>query len=1216
MPLSLWGQGYPIIKSYRADEYGGGIQIWDINIDNKGMIYFSNNSGISVFNGTEWQHFTNQKHSHIRCLVRTKDGKLYAGGSSDFGYFESNEKGKLKYTSLNNRLIDPGKKFSDIWSMASNDSGVYLAISGGILFYDYSTIRQIYNTKGVVYVFEVYNKVFASIGLDGIYEIKGSQMERISGLQPLKTERYIKLTPFEKQKIFIVGEETGVWIYDYNKRHEDSLHALTKINTVVDKAIKAELISHAFYDSLHQVLYITTAQSVYGIKPDGTLKVVLNYKTGLPDINLICAKTDKIGNLWVGCNNGPAYVHVASPLRIIDARMNLMGNPFNFIITPKYSYFTNISGLFYLETDSLFTPYPKTLKTLIEHPLGAWAMVRNKDEILVSITSSIRKVTNNQLSNPLINFTAYTLECINPSKQILFIGGPENSWLRLETPQGKLIRINEIIGSVTKVILVKENQIVGEVAYQGVFNLIIDPENPENYIFEWIVPGKFIHDTQAIPFRLGNDIYIAYKANFCKLVFNDKGLLDTLYEDRRFASLNTINKPINYIFSNDPENSIFVLLDKGVYRFEFNSGRSLDETSKPYRIIPGGFFVDQYKEYLIIPNTKGICVFNMNQTSPDSVTYNTIISNVISDRDTLFFGFHPLNNNSITIDNPISYKNTNIQFTFSSPYMFYQDSIFYECRLEGYDKEWINLGSKNQKEYTNLPYGEYTFQVRAKNIYQNYSIPATVNFTIETPWFATWLIKFLLVVIGIVIVYIIIKINTLRLKLHNKRLEQIVEQRTLQIEQQLKSIQEQNKKIVEQNQMISEQAKRLKETNAQLLQLSVVAESTENGVIVFNSSLEIQYINNGVVHLLGISGNTTENKDIKAIVTKYFNPIKHQIREVQKEGASISFETLINTTQHERKWIQITLSPIFDEDKTVSQIVAICTDISALKIAEEEISQQQEELIAQSELLESINAELEKANQMMRDSINYAQRIQTSMLPDLTPLKDDVEDSFIFYKPKDIVSGDFYWYKKVHDVHIMVIADCTGHGVPGAFMSMIGQTLLKETIQGHLILEPEIILNELNQSIHTILRQNIRSEEIQDEGIDMTICIYLPSDNLLRIALANHMAYLISEGEISQIEGDIFSIGGQFSSKIDHQFSVQELFVNKGDVLYLFTDGFHDQLGGDKYSKYGTTRFEGLLKRIHRLPSEDQIEILNDEFSIWRGNRKQTDDITLWGIRF
>jgi serine phosphatase RsbU (regulator of sigma subunit) len=197
---------------------------------------------------------------------------------------------------------------------------------------------------------------------------------------------------------------------------------------------------------------------------------------------------------------------------------------------------------------------------------------------------------------------------------------------------------------------------------------------------------------------------------------------------------------------------------------------------------------------------------------------------------------------------------------------------------------------------------------------------------------------------------------------------------------------------------------------------------------------------------------------------------------------------------------------------------------------------------------------------------------------------------------------------------LIAIADCTGHGVPGAFMSMIGNTLLNEIVNVKNISEPHQILNYLNKGVINNLHQNNSETNTQDDGMDITILAFDKTNNEITFAGANHFAYLFHNNELRTLMGDVFSIGGMFG-KEDITFSSQKIKTEKGDTLYLFTDGFMDQFGGEKNSKFLSGRFAQLLQNIQHLDMLQQKEKLIAAFDDWKGNNKQLDDICVVGLK-
>lgn len=261
--------------------------------------------------------------------------------------------------------------------------------------------------------------------------------------------------------------------------------------------------------------------------------------------------------------------------------------------------------------------------------------------------------------------------------------------------------------------------------------------------------------------------------------------------------------------------------------------------------------------------------------------------------------------------------------------------------------------------------------------------------------------------------------------------------------------------------------------------------------------------------------------------------------------------------------------------------------------------------------LKSANSNLNAALGEIKDSINYAQRIQTSILPDLSVIKEHLPDSFILYKPRDVVSGDFFWFNKVDDKLFFAVVDCTGHGVPGAFMSMIGNSLLNEIILTKKITSPSLILSSLNRSIFKVLKQSTSESK---DGMDMALCMIDLKNGSLTYAGANRELLLIRNHEMKEYKPTKSAIGGFTDSNTI--FTETRIEVLAGDIFYMTTDGYADQFGGEKGKKLMTRNFKDILMQIHTLPMPQQQESLDQKIMAWMGNiYSQVDDILVAGIK-
>jgi serine phosphatase RsbU (regulator of sigma subunit) len=264
------------------------------------------------------------------------------------------------------------------------------------------------------------------------------------------------------------------------------------------------------------------------------------------------------------------------------------------------------------------------------------------------------------------------------------------------------------------------------------------------------------------------------------------------------------------------------------------------------------------------------------------------------------------------------------------------------------------------------------------------------------------------------------------------------------------------------------------------------------------------------------------------------------------------------------------------------------------------------------ELIEEKNAVIENSNRMITDSITYAKRIQDAILPDSKELSKLLSDDFfILYQPAQIVSGDFYWSSSQNDKIIFIVADCTGHGVPGAFMSMIGNTLLNEIVNERKITDTQKIAELLDEKIIHALHQHESSQNY--DGMDISICCIDPSANEISFTGAHHVMYLYAD-TLQKIKGNSFSIGGA-QHQHSKAFTSQKIRYQKGQCIYFLTDGYCDQPGGNDSKRFSSRRFEALLAEIKDLPIAQQKENLQKTIEHWKGKTKQRDDILVVGIK-
>ncbi|OFX42196.1 MAG: hypothetical protein A2X03_14755 [Bacteroidetes bacterium GWA2_40_15] len=272
-----------------------------------------------------------------------------------------------------------------------------------------------------------------------------------------------------------------------------------------------------------------------------------------------------------------------------------------------------------------------------------------------------------------------------------------------------------------------------------------------------------------------------------------------------------------------------------------------------------------------------------------------------------------------------------------------------------------------------------------------------------------------------------------------------------------------------------------------------------------------------------------------------------------------------------------------------------------------------EVLNIQKDKIESQHTILSEQNKSITDSLNYASRIQSALLPQKEILEKTLPDHFILFLPKEIVSGDFFWVSQVDQKAVFCIADCTGHGVPGAFMSLLGIAFLDEIVNRRKVLTPNQILNDLKTEVIKALKQKGKREE-QKDGMDIALCIYDKKSGQVEFAGAYTPLYLISDGDIKEFIADKMPISYFFD--IPQSFHSKTFKVKEGDIVYIFSDGYADQFGGPNRTKYKSGPLKEYLQTIHNMPMSEQKILLEKNFDVWKGNQEQTDDVILMGVRF
>ncbi len=381
-----------------------------------------------------------------------------------------------------------------------------------------------------------------------------------------------------------------------------------------------------------------------------------------------------------------------------------------------------------------------------------------------------------------------------------------------------------------------------------------------------------------------------------------------------------------------------------------------------------------------------------------------------------------------------------------------------------------------------------------------------------------------------------------------------------------------------------------------------LSEVTQEGLLFLNGSL-IKDTNSVLLKMMGYE-NTQEliqQNYIQLIAPQYRFEIEE--KRILEDGRM--HETLAMKKNTDTFPIEIQAREVSYEGEEM-RVLSI-RDITEKKKTEQQLEE--------ANRIASLVTELEKKNKDITSSIEYAQRIQEAILPSEKLIGKGFLQHFVMYVPKDIVSGDFYWFAEKNEHALIAAVDCTGHGVPGAFMSIIGYSNLNQIVIEQGITQPDVILNKLDQEVAEVLKQKEENSQSRD-GMDVALCSLNIYEKTLSYAGAYRPLILIRNGELIEFKGNAFPIGGNFKYKKAKIFTKHDLKLQEGDTLYIYSDGYPDQFGGPENRKFTTKRFKKLLLEIQDQNLDEQKNTLQQVFLDWKSTYKQMDDILIIGLRF
>ena len=1078
--------GVPIVSNYPHDLTGGSEQNWCITQDARGVIYVGNNDkGILEYDGVEWRRIPVPNDPAIRSIVLGDNGVVYIGAVSEFGYLAPDPIGNMQYQSLSDSLDKELYPFSAIWRTYSHEGKIYFCSFDYIFIYepseDFLTVLE--TGRDSYYSFLVRGTLYVSDYEEGLMSYREEEMIPLPGGDFFSKMTITGMAPFDENRILVGTFYQGLYLYNFNTGTVDEAFVNDEVNEYL---IETNI---TYIGSFREAFVVSTlAGGVVILERNGQASEIIAENEGLIDQQVpfvyFNEKMEGSSPLWIANFMGISKLEPENPYRVFTETSGFEDFITDIKVFNGRLFISTFGGLYYKSSSSIGTQFiqvPVTRGNIIRHLL-LFAPSRGREFLLASSdeeTYVIDRQMNSYLLEELVTnppddrrdraeYAGRTLVQDPNSAEKIYVGRGQVVGLQFsrgrweEFMRVEALREDDLF---LKKCIDKYNFFWGSAEFMVSRVDITNPNQPTSKSFgrEDGLPSDDKNHVFLDPET--EEVLFGTRDGFYRYdYFRDTIFRDTFYNQVLPPGRNLImafhqdgEGDFWFSFENDQSQWTELMARKKGDRLEIVEEKAFQRLAN----VSVDVFYSDPENKLWFGKSNKLYHFNKEFSRIDSVSFQALIRSVTIGSDSLIFNGAALGEQNPRNTRPhISYKFNNLRFTWAAPFFEQEKEIEFSYRLSGFEDHWSPWSSVPFKEFTNLPYGSYSLELKARNVYGTESIPALWSFTILRPWYARFFAFLIYLVLAVLLVFVLIKLYTRRLKMENLRLEEVIQERT---------------------------------------------------------------------------------------------------------------------------------------------------------------------------------AEIRKQKEELTDSIEYASRIQRALLPSQLMLDQHQIEHFILFKPRDIVSGDFYWIGLRNNKLVVVAADCTGHGVPGAFMSMLGMTFLDEIVIKSEITSTDQILEELRKHVIAALKQTGKSVDESKDGMDLALVALDLKKQEFQFSGAYNPMYLVRKlkrGEkirvnkgqeldvprgaiyndsylLQQIRADQMPIG---ISEKKLPFSSTH-FINEGYNIYMFSDGYLDQFGGPRGKKFMSKNFKKLILELQSLPLREQGAAMEKVLTDWMGDVSQIDDILVMGLR-
>lgn len=862
--------GLPDVRNYKRNEYKGGTQNWNIGQDKNGNLYFANNNGLLQFDGSSWRKYPLPNLTSVRCLKIDDSGKIFVGGYNEFGYFQPDTKGRLKYTSLAKQVDKSKIKIIDfIWKIHSFNNQTIFQSFARIYIFKNGKLSILQAPKRFQFSFVVDNKLYLQDVEKGILEYKNGKLYELANTTSLNNTEIWGMYSLAKNKTLIITLERGLFIYENNK--------VTPWDTEANNFVKKNNSLGGVTINNSAIVLNSVLDGIIICDYNGKIIQHINRKKGLQNNTVLTSFIDNKNNLWLGLDNGIAFVNESSPFTYFGFSYDI-STVYASVIHDGNLYVATNQGVFYHAWNNSFK---EDVFKLVEGTTAqSWNVQVIENELICSNNRGALVIKGGRVTN-IIDPKGYFGFKKIPNHPGFFIGSNYDGFAIFQkTPNG----------------LVYKNQILGFDKSSNSFEL------DESYL--WLKKDESIYrmslsndltrfssikkiDKLSPKFKnigslqkIDGRIYFQTNNHFYKYSKEQ----DIFFEDKNLTKLFR-NIPVINALSEDSQSNLW-------YAFNESLGVLMKQNSNYKNVVAPfsnltGNLVSNYlsvntidSKNIFIGLTDGLAHYDSQFLNNFVKKPKAFIRSFSFPGDTIILG----NNQNKTENVRIPYSSNHVRFTFSSPTYENLENVEFSYQLEPFDDKWSNWSTISLKEYTNLREGEYTMNVKVRNSYGVQSLPAKLSFTISPPWyrhFLAFMFYFILIVVGIYLIS-----TRIKMKIRKNKYYETIEQRRLYLEKESKIRQEQYD--------LEKEIEKLKNDK---LQIKILAKDKE----LVNNSLQVVKKNkilNGIIHKLKEIDVEALDDSTKFQVSKLNKSIVKEVntdkswKDLEKHIKNVHFEFL------------------------------------------------------------------------------------------------------------------------------------------------------------------------------------------------------------------------------------------------------------------------------------------------------------------------------------